>query len=518
MSKSLASRIIFSSTFFVVCIILLFPFSLNVSHAAGQGPVGIWPASARYSLVADTSLPGLVLIDLQTGTAVERLIMDDARPVGVASCPNCDFALITGGEADEGSKSNFWLLHFQGTVSELLRDSGKLRLDSARLEPLDLRTAAGRVRDGRMVLVSDDGKAAFVAASNDKAVLRIDFSKSPNTAALIRDKKAKPFGINWDRNGALLVSMHKQQVWRMTLDGKVLAIYDTKTAGCPGTGELKPNLRAAIDDPVNADTLFILASNPRSYDAVVWRLSIDPHGKQTCTGVAGKIGRDSGWVDASGDAIEFSRPHHFALRPDSQPPQAIITDIDNRALRVLDLTTYSTTTVMYNTDILAEALAANVRFSRRSCADLRWPVPTMASGADRHQFCVSSPPAVELELTLQQAKAHCSATGARLCEPPELLSTVLARDSRTWTAAACASCWHRKAGARCASSIDDYRSPGMVHSHKEFSHSWHSGQAFVVGPSKAGPAATLCHPIEEDSQAVVRCCADTTPFVDPADE
>jgi hypothetical protein len=518
MLKSFANWMTFDAAPFLLPVLLLvLPFA-GSSHAAGQGPVGVWPASARYSLAADTSLPGLVLIDLQTGSAVERLVMQNARPIAVASCPDCDFALITGGMADEGSPWNFWLLHFSGKIGELLRTNGRLGLDSARLEPLDVRTTAGKVRDGRMVVMSDDGKTAFLAASKDDAVLRVDFSKSPNAKVLIGKQKMTPFGINWDSNGALLVSMHKQFVWRMTVDGKVLAVYDTKAAGCPGTRELKPNLRAAIDDPGKKDSLFILASNPKTYDAVVWRLSVDPQGKQTCSAVAGKIGRDSGWIDAAGEAIVFSRPHHFALRPDTQPPQVVISDIDNRALRVLDLTTFATSTVMYNRDIVTADLPANQRLSRRSCADLKWPLPAAATPADVAQFCLAPPAAEGLVMPLKQAAAHCSTAGARLCEPSELLSSRVESGTRTWTAAECASCWHRKEGARCAASIENYKSPGMVHSDAAFSHSWQSGQALVVGPSEAGLGTTLCRPVEESSQAAVRCCADVTPYGGAGDE
>ena len=56
----------------------------NQASANGQGPVGVWAVSERYALVADTSLPGLVLVDLETGVAIERLLMGKFRPVGVA--------------------------------------------------------------------------------------------------------------------------------------------------------------------------------------------------------------------------------------------------------------------------------------------------------------------------------------------------------------------------------------------------------------------------------------------------
>jgi|GEM_PF-3533030 len=511
MLKALAYGWFLKASAFVFSGILLFLLSSHPLYAKGQGPVGVWPASARYALVADTSLPGLVLVDLETGTATERLVLDKVRPVGVASCPNCDFVLITGGKTESGRLENFWLLHLQGTVAAMLQNKGNLGLDNARLEPLDIRTTEGKLTDGRICLVSDDGKTAFVAASQDGVLARVDFSNTPNAVALVKDRKAQPFGVNWDRNGALLVSMHKREVWRMTVDGKVLAIYDTKTAGCPGTSELRPNLRAAIDDPLNEGSLLILASNPISYDAVVWRLSVDAQGQQTCIGVAGKIGRDPGWIDASGESIEFSRPHYFSPRPERQPPQLIITDIDNRALRLLDLTTYATTTVMYNRDLVVSGLPPQERFSQASCAELEWPTTAAASGPRGRQFCIGAPQAGASELTLAQAKVHCSVAGARLCEPAELLTVGLEPGAKAWTGAECASCWQRRAGERCASTLEDYKTPGIVHSHLDFSQSWHSGQALAVGASKSGPAAALCRPVADNLKASAPCCADAAP-------
>lgn len=476
------------------------------AHARGKGPVGIWLASERYALVADTSLPGLVLVNLQTGIAVERLKMDAARPVGIASCPSCTFLLISGGRSDSGIKANFWRLHLRDTVSNLLDTKGQLDLNEARLELLNISPGDKKLEDGRMCLVSDDGNTAFIASSDDQALVRVEFADPPTSKFLLRHKKAKPFGLNWDRDGNLLVTMHKNQVWRMTVDGKVLATYDTKKAGCPGANELKPNLRAAVDDPVNANSVLVLASNPRSYDAVVWRLAVDEKGQQACTAVAGRIGFDSGWIDDSGEAIEFSRPHFFALRPNSQPPQLVITDIDNRALRLLALTTYDTTTVMYDRDRIIGAMPPEERRSVASCTELKWPIAGSAMGAPA---CIGQAAGAAMDMTLVQAAEHCRDAGARLCEPAELLSAGTLPGVQAWTAAECASCWQRSERKSCVIADKDYKSPDMVHSHQEFSHSWRSGQALVVGTVDGG--ATLCRPFDNEQKAAAYCCADEFP-------
>ena len=469
--------------------------NLGQAHAAGQGPIGVWPVSARHVLVADSSLPGLVLVDLQSGIAIERLRMDKMRPVGVASCSGCNFVLISS-----GTKRNFWLLHLEGTTSGLIEKTGKLGLVNARLEALQIDAAAGSQVDGRMVLVSEDGKTAFIASLKDHALFKVDLSKKPNAQALLQDKGGQPYGVNWDARGGLLVSMHKRVVWRVTVDGEVLAIYDTKAAGCPGTSEFKPSLRAAVDDPSNKDSVLILANNPRTKDAVIWRLQIDSQGKQSCSNAFGKIGEGPGWVDAAGEAIEFSRPHYFALLPNTQPPQAILTDIDNRALRILDLTSYTSSTVMYNRDQAFAAVAPEKRASKVSCAQLGWKTSTERLGLRETPSCIQPLQSDSLKLTLSQAGAYCSSQGARLCEPAELLATDLRTPVLAWSAAECASCWHGKAGDHCGESITEI---------KTRPRSWHSGQALAAFDTTAGsPATTVCLPVEANLKAAALCCAD----------
>ena len=476
---------------------------LAPAYARGQGPIGLWPVSARYALVADTSLPGLALVDLETGVTIERLLMNRMRPVGIASCQDCNFVLISS-----GSQGRFWLLRLPDTTTELIQKTGKLNLDRAHLEPLEISTKDGALVDGRMSLVSDDGKTAFIASSQDHALFRVDFSKTPNAVALLKDKNLEPFGVNWDSQGGLLVSMHKREVWRITTEGKVLGIYDTKTADCPGTRELNPNLRAAIDDPVNKQSLLILASNPRSYDAVVWRLSVDPQGKQTCTHVAGKIGRDTGWIDGTGELIEFSRPHYFSPRPETQPPQVIITDIDNRALRLLDLTTYSSSSVMYNRDHTLSSVPLEQRTSKTACTELQWPASGASFAQNGTQFCMQPDKNRATEMSLTEAKAHCSALGARLCEPAELISAGLPPAAKVWSAAECASCWQRGAGERCAVNIAENKTADIQHNHKDFTQSWHSGQALALGKVAARPAGVFCTLVTDNLRASVACCAD----------
>lgn len=472
-----------------------------LADAKGQGPIGLWAASNRYVLVADKHLTGLVLVDLIMGKAVERLPIEG--PVkGVASCPKCDFALISG----EGG--NFWLAHFDGPVIELLEQKKKIGFDTTRLEPLELTDNGVRLSDGRMVRISENGELAFIASSNDRAVFRLDLASAPHVQAIIKDDKAKPFGLNWTQKGELLVAMHKKEVWRITTEGHVLAKYSIKAADCPGVKSLKPNLRAAIDDPVNSNSLLILASNPKSYDAVIWRLSVNSQGEHTCSIAAGKIGRDSGWVDGSGESIVFSRPHFFVLRPDSDPPQLIISDIDNQALRLLNLNTDSSTTVMYNRDRRVQVLPASTWMSSSSCERQNWETAKPATNPLGAASCARPAHISARALTLPEAQAHCAAEGARLCEPAELRQTGVAERMTAWTNAECASCWHRKANDQCSEKIATHKTKDLTHGSPEFSQSWNSGRAIEIPGVFKDQNASYCSPVINDLRLSTPCCAD----------
>lgn len=501
--------------FFLLCsACVIGQFLVGVSaHAKGQGPIAAWPASERYVLLADKAYPGVVLVDLDLGITVERLEIEESQPKGIASCANCDFIFVSGAAGD------YWLVHLKDSVKVSLERDGALGLADARIEKLSISTADTTLTDGRMLEVSEDGKTAFVASSDDHAVYRVEFGATPLATEFFKSDEFEPFGINWDKNGQLLVTMHKRYVLRFSLDGKRLAQYDSKLANCPGSRSFRPNLRASKDDPLHPDSILILASNPRSYDAVLWRLTQNEYGRQTCVSVVSKIGRDSGWVDTSGEDVIFSRPHYFTLRPNSDPPQAIITDIDNRALRLVNLETTESTTVMYDRDVRLSSLPPDGLTSTANCDKLAWPDARAAITPFRQTSCARPAKKDALQLTFAEAELHCATEGARLCEPSELRSSGVAATATAWTRADCASCWLRKAKGVCAADIVTFKTTGGVHNDEEFAQSWNSGQALEVHDSPTDGPATLCRPVTDELRAAAPCCADSVPHVvlPPAD-
>jgi len=491
---------------FFIFFLLLIP---NTANSYGKGPIGLWPVTDRYTLVADSSLPGVVLVDLLTGTTVERLVMQDANPTCITSCPNCNFVLVTG------SGGYSWKLHFKDKLSDLLQKTGKLDLSHAHIEPLDLSTQGGSKNgkiDARICLVSNDGNTAFFAALKDHAVFHLDLTKQSYVSRLLKDKSIAPYGLNWDKNGDILVAMHKKEVWRINKNGKKLAVYNTAKAGCPGTAKFNPNLRAAIDDPTHTNSLIIMTSNPGSYDAVIWRLKYNTAGDSIkCTTLAGKIGGDSGWLDSleGGSSVQFSRPHYFKLLPDGEKNKIIVSDIDNRALRIVNLLNGHTTSILYDRDRRLKAIPEKEKKSAISCQKQNWKNSGLSSNSLGNRSCIQSLPKETPPMSYDKARAFCKAKGARLCEPAELRYTdVLTGGKSTWTSAACASCWQRKENMQCNPIIKTFKTPKAHHKAKEFKQSWRSGQVIETGRMISNGPRSLCREANKNYKSTAICCAD----------
>jgi hypothetical protein len=477
------------------------------ANAHGKGPIGLWPATERYLLVADSSLPGIVLVDLKMGTVIERLLMKGKNPTCITSCPDCNFAFMTG------KSGSSWRVYFESGISKLLKNTGKLDLKYARIEAVDLSFPGGSKKgkiDARICLLSDGGERAYIASSKDNSVFFLEMSKKPSVRRLFKARGVEPYGLNWAKDGSILVAMHKKAIWRIDNNGVRLASYNVKDAKCPGTSKYNPNLRTAIDDPLNSNSIIILASNPRTYDAVLWRLRYDQRGRSVaCETLSGKIGGDSGWVDSSdgGKKVQFSRPHYFQLLPDGTESKIVITDIDNRALRIVSLVDGSSSTVMYDRDRRLASIPVKERKSTISCKDQHWVEAIDTFDPLGSKSCVRPPVKKSFRLTYKQAKSYCKAEGARLCEPIELRQSGVLPNKVTWTAASCASCWHAKPGQQCAPVIKTLKTPG-VHKSKGFAHSWHSGQAVEVGGLSPNGPATFCASKTREYKAEVVCCAD----------
>lgn len=477
----------------LVCFLILNP---TQSTAGGKGPIGIYAITEQHVLIADSSLPGIVLVDLDTGIAIERLVIE-GNPTCISSCPNCNFALITG------KSGSAWKLIFKDNVHKLLKNTGSLDLEDAQLKPLDFSYPGGSKKgkiDGRICLVDDSGKNAYIAALNDHGVFHLDLSNESNISRLMKGKKRRPYGLNWDKHENILVTMHRQEIWRINSKGKRLATYNINKALCPGTRKHNPILRAAIDNPLNSNSLIILANSSVSRSSVIWRLNYYSTNQPTdCSILAGGLDKGPGWLDSNnGKSTTFSRPHYFTLLPDGTHSKIIITDIDNRSLRILDLLKNTSSSIMYDRDRRLFTIPAKNKKSTVSCQKLGQEV-THTVDAQGNKSCVSALISSSTpEFTYHEAKSHCKAQGTRLCEPAELRHTDILANKKTWTTAECASCWQGNTGEHCKPIIQTSKK----------NRSWNSGQAIEIGSTATEKKATFCSSTNNKNKASAFCCAD----------
>lgn len=207
--------------------------------------------------------------------------------------------------------------------------------------------------------------------------------------------------------------------------------------------------------------LFVLCS-----EGYIWRTLLENSSASTgipstrygydWTLIAGQ-GLQTGWLD--GDAkTEFvvTRPHAFKFLP--KPHHGlIVTDIDNRAIRIVELPSLQTMTVLYTPEILyPPGLNRNIvqigsgsgfsspsrgRKATRSAKSTESKQPTWRRNIEGQHTLA----------TWEEAMIMCAKDGQRLCAPQTFLSGASTRTLRaqkllppppeTWSSTTCASCW-----------------------------------------------------------------------------
>ena len=169
-----------------------------------------------------------------------------------------------------------------------------------------------------------------------------------------------------------------------------------------------------------------------------------------CEVLAGDGSRGSAWLDGDGRKAHFTRPHDMVLLPGAAP-RLLLSDIDNRALRVVALDGArrgATSSVIYDDDdALARRVGDKARESARPAA-LQGEIECAAAAANN------------TNATWWCARDVCAARGQRLCAPRDFHALVPLRSESSqrsrrrtlrhddkrpktgfWSAHACHSCW-----------------------------------------------------------------------------
>lgn len=476
--------------------------------AKGAGPVGVWAFDHRYAVVADKSIDSLLLVDLVNNLVVDVLRIQGVRPIFVSSCYDCKQIYVAG------HKDDFLEVKLKASVKEILLSTPNDFFSQSRVQRHDLSEHTRDciilvfcrnflVTDGRAILTLPDGTTTYSASSNDESVFVVSHSeRGIENVRRWQFRNHKPFGLNWGTSGNLLLTMHKKLIYRITQDGVVLKRYNVLEHDCPGAKAGKPNLRAALDAPGTQDALYVLASNPLSYDAVVWKLFTTESGERRCMVAAGGINREPGWLDGVAEKIYFSRPHHMIYRPGSSPAEIIVSDIDNRALRIINTSDHSSRTIFIsNGDVPPRNLKVVNLADAPFCSDSSG-INDTRNPDELSDMCKNS----EVEpdpISFSAAQDVCREIDADLCSIGEIQRQNALVGQSFWISNICASCWLRNSSSSCDDEIVTFRSSG-THGDKGFQQSWNSGAALMMYID--GEVTAKCVATDTVVEASVLCC------------
>ena len=430
--------------------------------------MGVSPVDGRYVLVAEKLDNAVLLVDLDRSRAVARRDLDGAPryvaadpttwpdAVGVATCAACPYAWVT-----TNHDGRLYKLSFSAPLANATGDRDRARrLENGTLAAVG-ETARGLLDAPRMVAV--DGSAGFLCEHKRGVVYAFDAAARAE-AVVLKEIFRVPSATGVSLWGSSLLVTHDSRkdegkaplsvVPRRGGKAKTLRLGDGRHDDGPEDHDEVQDVADHFGHP--RDALFdgdrmLLLTHPKNRGGVL--CARDASG--ACVVVAGNASAGSGWRDGIGGGAFFTRPHAMALLPGRQA--VVLTDIDNRCLRVVELATGATATVFYGSR--DDALQApEARAARAAPA----PGPEALRGGD--------------------AAAACARRGRRLCTVAEVLRRDVEADD-AWTARKCASCWissedvFDKGRTRCTHGQDaTSRLPAVARDNLDHPGAWDGGR------------------------------------------
>ena len=494
--------------------IILLPIILGLPHLAataiaGHGPRGLHPITDRYVIVADSSIDAVLVVDGQSGGAVvghvklhEDAVDDDIdkwlHPLSVSTCEDCKHIFVT-------SAYMLYAVALDIPLSEMAASHDFSSLQKAAVRPFwPQKFITKWTQDGgiRSVSVAQDGSSAYFAHVTGGIFSFDPFNPSPANS----DGAHHVIELDDADIGAGISGLHHTRTLRnlvVTRDRTVhiVKIKDEQgnnplNAGYPVAYELQLDYHCdylySDDDSVTmnfVDTVIIntyafVMGHPTHSDMAmhngmaIYRLTWDEDDESwhSCVQVAGDGLLDAGWIDGIGRDSRFSNTaRDMAVLPHDTAHVLIVADVDNRALRYVDVTVpveeaqddddvvgkgleVRVSTVAYNEDLY------QVLYSK----DEPWIDLTVESvmNQDGKSYYHSGPESLVM-MTEQDAQDECSRVGlGRVCTLPEIRArftrgqypTTDGDDTQwttVWTNEGCESCHLQEPGSCPVGSPDD---------------------------------------------------------------
>jgi len=457
----------------------------------GHGPRGIHPITDRYIAVADSSIDSILIVDGNTGGAVVgHIVLHEPalngktkkwlNPVSVATCDTCDHLFVTSGDM-------FFAIAVDRPLLEMAQshDFSSLAKSSVRpFWPDAWSTKYQATGNLRMVSIAQDGSSGYVAHASG-GIFSFD-PLNPTEA----NRKAKHVikigdadigadinGVHHTRSLKNLIVTRRKTVHILKLDdgeGKNPLEYGEPTAyelaldyHCQ---KLYDGEKMTFMDTVIINEYAFVMGRPEHAEGVahngvaVYRLTWydDDEAWGDCTPIAGDGLKAAGWTDGSGRESRFSAtPSDFAVMPTNESHMLVVGDVDNRALRFVDVTVpveshdqtdlVRVSSVAYNEDLYQVLYADEEPWS-----DLD---PETVMEQDGKSYYHSGEDSL-YAMNFEDAQDECGRVGVgRICTLPEIRARFsrgqypsIDEDDKSWTTVwtdeGCTSC-HLEDPGKC---------------------------------------------------------------------
>mmetsp|Transcript_57659 Transcript_57659/g.122331 ORF Transcript_57659/g.122331 Transcript_57659/m.122331 type:complete len:607 (+) Transcript_57659:238-2058(+) len=462
------------------------------SAVTGQGPRSIHPINDRYVAVADSSIDAVLIVDGNSGGAVvghlvlhDRTDDDDPyswlEPVSLASCDDCKYLFVT-------SNSALYAIALDRPLSVMAESHDFSALSNSVVREYWPDNWSEKYKgDGylRMVSIAHDGSSAYVAHAQGGI---FSFDPLNPTESSRRAKHVVHVGdadIGQDINGLHHTRSLKNLVITRSKYVHILKLVDEEGEnpldfGNPVAYKLSLDYHCSklydgaemtwMDTAIINEYAFVMG-HPKHSDKsehngmALYRLTWYDEDERwkDCVQIAGSGLEDAGWVDGSGFEARFSStPHEIVVLPSLETHTVIVADVDNRALRYVDVTvpveTHDQTdkvrvsSVAYDEDLYQVLYQKEEPWMTLNVEDVM--------RQDGKSYYHSGPEGL-YSMNFAAAQDECGRVGiGRVCTLPEIRARfargqypTIDGDDRTWTtvwtAEPCVSC-HLEDPGRCA--------------------------------------------------------------------
>mmetsp|Transcript_25467 Transcript_25467/g.46030 ORF Transcript_25467/g.46030 Transcript_25467/m.46030 type:complete len:607 (+) Transcript_25467:133-1953(+) len=457
----------------------------------GQGPRGVHPINERYIAVADSSIDSIIIVDGHSGGAVVgHLVLHDRseddntnswlNPISLASCDECNHIFLT-------SNQDLYAIALDRPLADMAESHDFSSLSNAAVEEYWPDNWSEKYKgDGylRMISIAHDGSSAYVAHAKGGIFSFDPLDPAQSSLAAKHVVHIGDADIGDDINGLhhtrslknLVVTRSKYvHILKLVAEdgtnpldyGEPIAYKLTLNYHC---SKLYDGVEMTFMDTAIINEYAFVLGHPKHSDksehngVALYRLTWydEDEAWKDCTQIAGSGLEGAGWVDGSGEEAKFSStPHDIAVLPSLDSHTIIVGDVDNHALRYVDVTipveTHDQTDKVRVSSVAYDEDLYQVLYTNEE----PWTTLSLESvmEQDGKSYYHSGPEGL-YSMTFDAAQDECGRVGiGRICTLPELRARfargqypTIDGDDTTWTtvwsAESCMGC-HLEDPGRC---------------------------------------------------------------------